>query len=106
MLIEIEIDETNLILGGEQVLILSNFNYKKGEMSLMLQKPGFHPTPEATFDPVNIIFGSTHNEITKKRTWRAKAIKKAIMERNNTLAQVAKGTKQFKKDNPETKEEK
>jgi len=61
---------------------------------------------ESMLNPIRIYFGTSHNDITKKRTTDAKTVKKMVMERNNQLAQVAKNTKQFKKDNPEIKEEK
>jgi hypothetical protein len=103
MLIEIEINDKDLLPTPEQAIILSNFKYEKGKMEVAIQAPGFLVTQATKESPLKLYFGSSHNEITKKRTADAKALKRAQMEQRNKMAQIAKNNKEINTLNKDKK---
>jgi hypothetical protein len=70
-------------------------------MTVNFQAPGFIVAAEAKESPLKIYFGTSHGDITKKRTADVKALKKAKMDQNNKVAEIAKNNKDFKKENEE-----
>jgi len=96
MVIEIEIDEDGLFDIQDKTLILTGFVFDEKKRSVTLAAPGFLPTKEAmdkAEPPVRLFFGKDHKDIAKRRKADEKARKAATMERNNSLARLAKDTK-------------